>query len=87
MVEIFSESLNNVVIRSNEGKTENCNGSLLNIERRRINNAKDIFILSSKSNRNKGTGIIIIITIEIMDKETKMSPNFIKDPPKCCFSN
>ena len=76
--EIFNDNLNKVVIKSNEGKIENCRGSFIYIAIIKIIRDKEIFIVSNKSIKKVGMGMIINNTIAITAMATIISPNLNK---------
>jgi len=86
--DIFSPNLNNVVIKSMVGNTENCNTSVVNIVKSII--ITDIVILRANniSNRPLGSGTIIINTIPITPKGIIMSIFlFIENLFPCSIQN
>ena len=74
--EMLSDNLNKVVTSSNDGKTENCNASFIYIVVSRIISDNPMLIISIKSSKKVGSGIIINNIIIIINNDTALLKNF-----------
>ncbi|MMZ58449.1 hypothetical protein D1872_204300 [compost metagenome] len=77
----FNARRNSVVIKSNDGKIENCEGSFVFIATNKIVSDSEILIIKRTSRRGLGMGITSIMTIQITNPIITRSLRFICFPP------
>ena len=75
-----------MIINKSEGKTENSKGDFIKTETIKITKAEVRLKDRSKSKKNGGIGITIIMRTEITPKATKNSLDFFKYPIQPWFS-